>query len=191
MASNDKVIGEWWNGKHFQGSSRGLIVVLFPVFAWRQGQEEQEEGQYSQWTGLPSRIQVRSGTSEPTFLTHDMLTERETRRGLDDWLTVHRSITLVDLQLDAQNSYLFTYNTFIKILYMFRTLLCLMEVQEFKFLIVPRPPIWTHVLLIPIFSVFIIKFKKEYLAGSLNKLHTDGLCNMNFTTWFKVVEIPL
>ena len=44
---------------------------------------------------------------------------------LDDWLTVlHRSITLVDLQLDAQNSYLFTYNTFIKILYMFRALLC-------------------------------------------------------------------
>jgi len=32
---------------------------------------------------------------------------------LDDWLTVHCSITLVDLQLDAQNSYLFTYNTFI------------------------------------------------------------------------------
>jgi hypothetical protein len=26
---------------------------------------------------------------------------------LDDWLTVHCSITLVDLQLDAQNSYLF------------------------------------------------------------------------------------
>jgi hypothetical protein len=43
----------------------------------------------------------------------------------DDWLTVqHRSITLVDLQLDAQNSYLFTYNTFIKILYMFRALPC-------------------------------------------------------------------
>jgi len=34
---------------------------------------------------------------------------------LDDWLTVNRSITLVDLQLDAQNSYLFTYNRFIKI----------------------------------------------------------------------------
>jgi len=33
---------------------------------------------------------------------------------------VHRSITLVDLQLDALNSYLFTYNTFIKIFYMFR-----------------------------------------------------------------------
>jgi hypothetical protein len=38
---------------------------------------------------------------------------------LDDWLTVHRSVTLVDLQLDAQNSYLFTHNTFIKILYRF------------------------------------------------------------------------
>jgi len=39
-----------------------------------------------------------------------------------DRLTVHRSTTLVDLQLDAQISYLFTYNTFIKILYMFRAL---------------------------------------------------------------------
>jgi len=28
---------------------------------------------------------------------------------LDDWLTVHHSITLVDLQLDAQNSCLFMY----------------------------------------------------------------------------------
>ena len=45
-------------------------------------------------------------------------------RDLDDWLTMHRSITLVDLQLDAQISYLFTYNTFIKILYMFRALPC-------------------------------------------------------------------
>jgi hypothetical protein len=33
-------------------------------------------------------------------------------------------ITLFDLQLDAQNSNLFTYNTFIKILYMFRALPC-------------------------------------------------------------------
>jgi len=32
----------------------------------------------------------------------------------DDWMTVHRSITLADLQLDARNSYLFTYNTFIQ-----------------------------------------------------------------------------
>jgi hypothetical protein len=33
-------------------------------------------------------------------------------------------LTFFDLQLDAQNSYLFTYNTFIKILYMFRALPC-------------------------------------------------------------------
>jgi uncharacterized membrane protein len=33
-------------------------------------------------------------------------------------------LTLVNFQLDAQNSYLFTYNTFIKILYMFRALPC-------------------------------------------------------------------
>ena len=39
-------------------------------------------------------------------------------------LKTQADITLVDLQLDAQNSYLFTYNTFIKILYMFRALLC-------------------------------------------------------------------
>ena len=31
---------------------------------------------------------------------------------------------LVDFQLDAQNSYLFIYNTFIKFLYMFRALPC-------------------------------------------------------------------
>ena len=37
---------------------------------------------------------------------------------------MHRSITLVDLQLDVQNSYLFKYNTFIKILYMFQALPC-------------------------------------------------------------------
>jgi len=43
-----------------------------------------------------------------------------TAQHLDDWLTVHHSITLVDLQFDAQTSCLFTYNTLIKILYMFR-----------------------------------------------------------------------
>ena len=43
---------------------------------------------------------------------------------LDDWLTVHHSITMADLQLDAQNSCLLTYNTFIKTLYMFRALPC-------------------------------------------------------------------
>ena len=48
----------------------------------------------------------------------------QTVHNLDDWLTVHRSIILVDFQIDALNSYLFTYNTFIKILYMFRALTC-------------------------------------------------------------------
>jgi len=44
---------------------------------------------------------------------------------VDDWLTaLHRSITLVNFQLDAQNSYLFIYNTFIKILYMLQALPC-------------------------------------------------------------------
>jgi hypothetical protein len=43
-------------------------------------------------------------------------------RDLDDWLTVHRNITLVDLQLDGKISYLFTYNI-IKI-HMFRALPC-------------------------------------------------------------------
>jgi hypothetical protein len=42
-----------------------------------------------------------------------------------DILTFERlNVTLVDFQLDAQNSYLFAYNTFIKILYMFRALPC-------------------------------------------------------------------
>jgi len=54
----------------------------------------------------------------------EMFWEFRQRFTLDDWLTVHRSITLFDLQLDAQNSYLLTYNTFIKILYMFRALPC-------------------------------------------------------------------
>ena len=37
---------------------------------------------------------------------------------------MHHSIILVDLQVDTQNSYLFTYNKCIKILYMFRPLPC-------------------------------------------------------------------
>jgi len=78
------------------------------------------------------RYQVRRGAAAAAAAFRIMLTDKllETEWGLlqtsfanlDDWLTVHRSITLVDLQLDAQNSYLFTYNTFIKILYMFRAL---------------------------------------------------------------------
>jgi len=39
-------------------------------------------------------------------------------------LKVNVNNTLVDFQLDAQNSYLFACNTFIKILYMFRVLPC-------------------------------------------------------------------
>jgi hypothetical protein len=46
------------------------------------------------------------------------------QQDLDDWLSVHSSITLVDFQIDEQYSYLFTYNTFIKLLYMFRALSC-------------------------------------------------------------------
>jgi hypothetical protein len=38
------------------------------------------------------------------------VTKYEQYEGLDDWLTVHHSITLVDLQTDAQSSCLFTYN---------------------------------------------------------------------------------
>jgi hypothetical protein len=65
--------------------------------------------------------------------THDLFTEDSevmptqslwllTVLFLDDRLTVHHSITLVNFQLDAQNSYLFICNTFIKILYMFQAL---------------------------------------------------------------------
>jgi hypothetical protein len=42
----------------------------------------------------------------------------------DVCLTVHHSITLVNLQIEAQNSYSFTYNIIIKILYMFQASLC-------------------------------------------------------------------
>ena len=56
-------------------------------------------------------------------LVYNIMTETE-YFVLGDWLTVHRSITLFDLQLDAQSSYLFTYSTFIKILYMLRALPC-------------------------------------------------------------------
>ena len=52
---------------------------------------------------------VVSGVSEESWFT----LYGDVSYKLDDWLTVHRSITLVDFHLDAQNSYLFTYNTFI------------------------------------------------------------------------------
>jgi len=40
------------------------------------------------------------------------------------WVEQNRVCSLDDFQLDAQNSYLFTYNAFINILYMFRALPC-------------------------------------------------------------------
>jgi len=61
-----------------------------------------------------AKIRVLRGISAPMSLLQ-----------LDDWLTVqHRSLTLLDLQLDAKYSCLFTYNTYFKILYMFRALPC-------------------------------------------------------------------
>jgi hypothetical protein len=60
---------------------------------------------------LPDGKETKSGRAE---------CEEQVNVNLDNWLTVHRSITLVDFQLDAQNSYLFTSNTFIIILYMFQ-----------------------------------------------------------------------
>ena len=79
----------------------------------------------SRTAGNPTGTSVYLTTVAGHFLqacsTYDARTGNEY---LDDWLTMHRSITLVTFQLDAQNSYLFIYNTFIKILYMFRALPC-------------------------------------------------------------------
>jgi hypothetical protein len=58
----------------------------------------------------------------PSFVDHEqnVCTYRRLLK-----LLITYSLTLVDLQLDAQNSYLFTYNTFIKnIPYTFRASLC-------------------------------------------------------------------
>jgi len=43
---------------------------------------------------------------------------------IESTVKIWNTLTLVDFQLDAQNSYLFSHNTFIKILYMFRALPC-------------------------------------------------------------------
>jgi len=56
-----------------------------------------------------------SSLKNPLFITWKMKTI--------NILEIHH-LTLVNFQLNAQNSYLFTYNTFIKILYMFRALPC-------------------------------------------------------------------
>jgi hypothetical protein len=55
---------------------------------------------------LETALHVPGGTT-----THHQ--ERKQLYLLDGWLTVHRSMTLIDFQLDAQNYYLFIYNTFI------------------------------------------------------------------------------
>jgi hypothetical protein len=74
---------------------KGTVVVKnFPSLTLLQGDDKQQAGNEQQINNLY----------------------------LDDWLLVHRSITFVDLQLDVKNSCLFTYNTFIKVLYMFRGL---------------------------------------------------------------------
>jgi hypothetical protein len=53
----------------------------------------------------PNKVQYKSGKQRKQ--TNDY--EQTHDANLDDWLTVHCSIILVDLQLDAQNSYLFIY----------------------------------------------------------------------------------
>jgi hypothetical protein len=73
-------------------------------------------------TALQPRSHFHLGTTYKCILYTDYSITR--KMTLDDWLPVHCSITLFDLQLGTQNSYLFTYNTFIKILYMFRALPC-------------------------------------------------------------------
>jgi hypothetical protein len=60
---------------------------------------------------LQTAIRTFRGTSEKTKLQ------------FYKYMTL-KKITLVNFQFDAQNSYLFIYNTFIKILYMFRALPC-------------------------------------------------------------------
>jgi hypothetical protein len=85
--------------------SKSLLFSKIPIY------EEYVNGtKYVEWSQLVVRKKKKK--------------EIKRRTNLDDWLTVQRSITLIDFQLDAQNSYLFTYNTFIKILYMFRALPC-------------------------------------------------------------------
>ena len=81
-----------------------------------QSRNKRKKGTSAIWRQKNYTRYVWKGSAVPswTFLTVN----------LDDLLTVYRSITLVDLQLDVQNSYLFIYNIFIKILYMFRALPC-------------------------------------------------------------------
>ena len=74
------------------------------------------------------RVQTDAVAGSDAVWVQQILTKKHRRYSvdiihyLDDWWTVYRSIILFGLQLDAPNSYLFTYNTFIKILHMFRAL---------------------------------------------------------------------
>jgi hypothetical protein len=65
---------------------------------------------------------------------------------LDDWLTVHRSITLVDLQLDAKNSYLFTYNTFKKFYTCFEHYPAQLQ-ENYVVIIYMQPLVYTYIQL--------------------------------------------
>ena len=75
---------------------------------------------------VPTCTLSHSGRRQISYLFHMYpKTVKLNVANLDDWLTECRSITSVNFQLDAQNSYLFTHNTFIKILFMFPALPCL------------------------------------------------------------------
>ena len=83
--------------------------------------------QQSYWKVSVNLLFVRTSSNKTADLLQQGTNSKQKifDTDLDDWLTVHHSLTLVNFQLDAQNSYLFIYNTFIKILYMFRALPCL------------------------------------------------------------------
>jgi len=92
------------------------------------------ESIFTQFRRLPPLCTIRRKTHIPFCpSTHFVLPDFPVRR--DNMLSINKvtllfacktvvCITLFDLQLDVQNSYLFTYNTFIKILYLFRALPC-------------------------------------------------------------------
>ena len=99
----------------------------YPLLSWRSWNFQQRCDKYQiLQIQLYALLMMGGGTTrnmQSSFQTNKLCKGASCWIYLDDWLTVHRSITLVDLQLDAQ-SYLFIYNTFIKILYMFRALPC-------------------------------------------------------------------
>jgi hypothetical protein len=85
------------------------------------------------WPEIKSRISIKKEHSKRILSSTNKLNLRVKLENfyicnialhLDDWLTVPYSITLVELQLDAQNSCLFTYNTFINVLYVNKQEFC-------------------------------------------------------------------